>query len=165
MKFIQTNLKKVHIIEYESFNDNRGTFCEIYNKEIFGKKLKNINFLTDSFSYSRKNVLRGLHGDFKTWKLITCLEGLIYMIVVNNNKSQKDYKKWINLELSNKSKRSLFVPPGYGVGYFVKSKTALVHYKQSTIYEKKKQFSIKWNDKNYNFIWPKIKPILSDRDK
>ena len=165
MKFIQTKLKKVQIIEYTSFDDNRGTFFEVYNKEIYNKNGTEVKFLTDSFSYSHKNVLRGLHGDFQTWKLITCVEGSIYMVVVNNIDYEKEYKKWINLELSKKFNKSLLVPPGYGVGYFVKSKTAIVHYKQSTLYEKKKQFSIKWDDKEYNFVWPKIKPILSDRDK
>ncbi len=165
MKFIQTKLKKVQIIEYTSFKDTRGNFSEIYNKEIYYKNGTKVRFLTDSFSYSFKNVLRGLHGDFQTWKLITCVEGTIYVIVVNNNESDKEYNKWINLELSEKLNRSLLVPPGYGVGYFVKSKKTIVHYKQSTLYEKKKQFSIKWNDKKYNFIWPNIKPVLSNRDK
>lgn len=165
MKFIQTKLKKVQIIEYSSFSDTRGSFTEIYNKEFFNKNGNKVKFLTDSFSYSSKHVLRGLHGDFQTWKLITCVKGSIYLVVVNNINYGKEYKRWINLELSKEFNTSLLVPPGYGVGYFVRSKEAIVHYKQSTLYDRKKQFSIKWDDNNFEFKWPTKKPILSERDK
>ena len=132
---------------------------------LLSKNGNKVKFLTDSFSYSSKHVLRGLHGDFQTWKLITCVKGSIYLVVVNNINYGKEYKRWINLELSKEFNTSLLVPPGYGVGYFVRSKEAIVHYKQSTLYDRKKQFSIKWDDNNFEFKWPTKKPILSERDK
>lgn len=164
MKFIQTKFKEVQIIERDKFTDFRGEFSEIYNKEIYIKHGIKIDFITDSISYSNKNVLRGLHGDFNTWKLMTCVDGKIFIIIVNNIDADPNFKQWISLELSKTQNNSLILPPGYGVGYYVKSEKAAVHYKQSTIYKKNQQFTIKWNDANYSFKWPVKDPILSERD-
>ena len=90
MKKIKTKLSGVIIIQNTPFVDNRGKFIENYNKRNFYHNKIKISFKTDSFSYSKKNVLRGIHGDYKTWKLITCISGNVSFVVVNNMK--KHYK-------------------------------------------------------------------------
>ena len=162
----KTNLTGVLKIKLDPFKDFRGKYLEIYNNNVFFKKTrKKIKFIQDDISVSKKNVLRGIHGDFKTWKLITCLDGEFTLLVVNNLKNHKEFKKYQFFNLSDKNNMQILVPPGFGNAHYVKTKKAIFHYKQSTLYNRKSQFTINWKDSNYNFKWPKrIKPIMSKRD-
>jgi len=161
----KTNLMGVLKIKLKPFIDFRGKYLETYNNALFKRTKKKIRFIQDDISISKKNVLRGIHGDFKTWKLITCLEGEFILLVVNNLKSHKEYKKYQFFNLSDKNNLQILVPPGYGNAHYVKTKKAIFHYKQSTLYNQKSQFTIHWKDNNFKFKWPKkIKPIMSERD-
>ena len=161
----KTRLDGVLLIKPNTnFKDFRGKYIEIYNKkEYFLNKLK-MTFVQDDISVSKKNVLRGIHGDQKTWKLISCLQGSFFLIVVNNNKKSKQFNEWIGLKLSEHNFMSVLIPPKFGNGHVVLTKKAIFHYKQSTYYDKKSQFTLKWNDKFYKFKWPIKKPITSIRD-
>ena len=164
-QFLETKLKGVYLIKPYIFKDFRGSYTEIYNKIIFKKNKKDIPFIQDDISISKKNVLRGIHGDGKTWKLVSCLNGKFYLIVVNNDKKSKQYKKWISFTLDDKKKFMVLIPPKFGNGHVVLSSSAIFHYKQNTMYDRKSQFTLKWNDKDFKFKWPIVKPILSRRDK
>lgn len=161
----KTKLKGVLVIKPYKFKDLRGSFLETYNMGDFNKKIKKIKFVQDDISVSKKNVLRGIHGDNKTWKLVSCILGKIYLIVVNNDKKSKEYKKWISITLSEKNNKQILIPPKFGNAYVALSKKVIYSYKQSTYYDRKSQFTINWKDERYNFKWPIKKPILSDRDK
>jgi dTDP-4-dehydrorhamnose 3,5-epimerase len=147
------------------FKDFRGEYIETYNKDFFKKNNINIEFTQDDISVSKKNVLRGVHGDFKTWKLVTCLHGSFFLVVVNNDENSSQYKKSISFTLTDKNRELILIPPKFGNGHVVLSQTAIFHYKQNTNYDRSSQFTIKWNDSNYNFGWPIEDPILSERDK
>ena len=108
--------------------------------------------------------MRGVHGDANTYKLISCLYGTIYLLVVDNRPWSPQYKEWISFTLSDKNRKQVLVPPGYGNGHLVMSKTAVFHYKWSEYYNREAQFTIKWNDPEYEFWWPVKHPILSQRD-
>lgn len=146
------------------FEDFRGEYIETYNKNNYFKKNIKIDFIQDDISISKKNVLRGIHGDQKTWKLISCLFGSFYLVVINNNPSSDQYKKHISFTLSDRNKKQILVPPKFGNGHLVVSDEAIFHYKQSTDYNREGQFTIKWNDPEYNIWWPINRPILSIRD-
>ena len=166
MKFFKTKLKGVYLIKNKVFKDFRGKYFEIYNNEIFKKKRIKIKFIQDDISMSKKNVLRGIHGDQKTWKLITCIEGKFRLLVVNNDKKSNQFKKWQMFTLSEDNNHQVLVPPKFGNAHLVLSKRAIFHYKQNTMYDRKSQFTIKWNDPQYNFKWPKTKKkIISKRDR
>ena len=166
IKIKKTKLNGVlEITPSTNFLDFRGKYIEIYNKEyFFGKGIK-INFIQDDISVSNKNVLRGIHGDENTWKLISCLYGSFYLVVVNNNKSSSQYKKWIAFTLSDNDNKQILIPPKFGNGHLVLSEKAIFHYKQNTMYNRKKQFTIKWNDPSLNIFWPTNDPITSLRDR
>ena len=164
MKFFFTKLKNVFLIKPYIFNDYRGSYTEIYNHNIFKKNKISIRFIQDDISISKKNVLRGIHGDNKTWKLISCLYGKFYLIVVNNDKNSKEYKKWTSFILDDKNKNIVLVPPKFGNGHYILSKKAIFYYKQNTFYNRSDQFTIKWDNKDYKFKWPCRKPVLSKRD-
>jgi dTDP-4-dehydrorhamnose 3,5-epimerase len=148
-----------------NFEDFRGSYIEIYNKDLFNRAKLKIKFKQDSISISRKNVLRGIHGDNKTWKLISCLYGTFYLVVVNNNPNSRQFKQWESFLLSETNRIQILIPPKFGNGHLVLSDKAIFHYKQSTNYGENKQFTLKWNDPNLGIFWPHLgHPILSQRD-
>ena len=147
------------------FEDFRGTNVEIFNKALYENGvLDKVKWKIDSVSTSRQHVLRGIHGDEKTYKLISCLYGTIYLLVVDNRPWSPQYKQWISFTLSDKNHKQVLVPPGFGNGHLVMSETAVFHYKWSEYYDREAQFTIKWNDPEYEFWWPVKHPILSLRD-
>ena len=160
----ETSLKGVKKIQIDSFEDFRGSYTEIYNKEFFNEKNIKVEFIQDDISISKKNVLRGLHGDQKTWKLVSCLYGEFQLIVVNNDPNSLQYKKWESFILSFKNKVQILIPPKFGNGHLVLSDSCIFHYKQNTQYNRDGQFTIKWNDPSFNFKWKNNSPILSERD-
>ena len=165
LKIKRTKLNGVLIIRPPTiFKDFRGFYVETYNEKIYKKCGINHKFIQDDISVSKKNVLRGIHGDNKTWKLISCLYGEFYLVVVNNDKKSKNFKKHILIKVSDKNRLQVLVPPKHGNGHLVTSNEAIFHYKQTTEYDRKSQFTIKWNDKTLNINWPIKKPILSKRD-
>ena len=119
-------------------------------------------------SVSRQNVLRGMHGDSKSWKLITCLSGVVYLVVIDNRPESPNYLKWDSIVLSETNRKQVLVPPMFANGHLVLSDTAVFFYKWSYPGEYpdvKDQFTLKWNDPKVNVHWPIDNPILSKRDK
>lgn len=160
-----TELKGVLAIKPSTiFEDFRGSYVEIYNKELFNQAGINHEFVQDDISTSTKGVLRGIHGDNKTWKLISCLQGSFYFVVVNNDPDSEEYKKHTTFTLSASNRIQILVPPKFGNGHLVLTDTAIFHYKQTTYYDRNSQFTIKWNDSNFDIWWPNQSPILSQRD-
>ena len=148
----------VQIIEPDAFTDHRGDLWTIWKEGDY-----NLKFNHDKVSTSKKNVLRGIHGDNKSWKLVTCLYGKIYLVVLNTVS-----KKWGSIVLSDDNKKMVLIPPTYGNGHCVLSDHAVFMYKWS--YEGEypdveDQFSISWNDPTFNIDWPVKNPILSQRDE
>ena len=159
----KTELEGVLLIKPEIYEDSRGNLSELYNKKEFKKKNINIKFVQDTISVSTKQVLRGIHGDKKTWKLISCLHGCIYVVVVDCRK--ENFGKWLPFTLSGHNKNQVLVPPGYGLAHLVLSKEAIFHYKQSEYYDRESQFTYRYDDERFNIWWPNISPHLSERDE
>lgn len=163
MYFKKTKLDGVFTHKLTKSIDFRGFVIENFQK----KQISNfkLNFVQDTISFSNKNVLRGLHGDNSTWKLVSVIIGEAYIIVANNDKKSKMYRKWIALTVSKKNLYQILIPPKYALGYLALSKDILVSYKQTSYYGEYKQFTIKYNDKDFNFKWPNRKFKLSKRDQ
>ena len=154
----------IKVFKESIHNDKRGYLWTSWKKN---KKNKLI-FNHDKFSVSKKNVLRGLHGDKKTWKLISCVYGEIFFVVVNYDKKTKNFCKYKSFKLSHKNNQQILVPPNYLNGFLCLSENCVLHYKLSykgSYYDYDKQISKKWNDKSFNIKWPKRRYILSQRDK
>ena len=155
---------KIKIFRNNAFCDHRGRYWTSWKKE----STKKINFKHDKFSLSTRNVLRGLHGDTKTWKLVSCPYGKFLLVVVNFVKKSKNYLKWKSWILSHKYGLQILIPPNYANGHLCLSNKCLFHYKLSykgTYTDAKKQFSLKWNDPKLKINWGIKKPIISKRDK
>ncbi len=164
MKVIPSKLDGVLVIELEAFVDHRGYYVETYNEELYAKNGITTRFIQDDISVSKKDVLRGIHGDLKTTKLISCLWGSFFFVVMDARPDSPHFGQWESFTLSAENRRQVLVPAGYGNGHCVTSDWAIFHYKQSTTYNPQDQFTYKWNDRRFNISWPVHKPILSQRD-
>lgn len=154
---------EIQIFQPSSFEDYRG---ELYT--LFKQDNHDLVFNHDKVSISKQNVLRGLHGDSKAWKLITCLSGEIYLVVVDNRPESVNYLKWDWIVLTAKNRKQVLIPPMFANGHFILSQEATFFYKWSYPGEYpdiKDQFTLKWNDSRINIHWPITNPILSERDK
>lgn len=172
MKIEKTQLEGVLLIkpepvengEGECSQDMRGEFIESYNKQKYAKAGITIEFVEDDISISRKNVVRGMHGDDRTWKLISCLHGKMFFVAIYGEKSSNLFGTWQSFEISEENKHRLLVPPWYGSGYLALSEKIVVSYKQSEYFKPGGQFTLKWNDEKFNIPWPITDPIISARD-
>ena len=154
----KTKLEGVLQIKLEVFEDHRGYYVETYNEGLYKKNSIDVRFIQDDISVSAYNVLRGIHGDQETWKLISCLEGKFYLVVVNHDNGSSQYKQWESFVLSEKNHIQILIPPKFGNGHLVLSERAIFHYKQNTYYNPGGQFTILWND-------PEIPTLGKNSDK
>lgn len=166
METFPTTLESVRLIKPPTiFEDFRGHYVETYNERLYGEAGIDQHFIQDDISVSRRHVLRGIHGDDKTWKLISCLQGSFYMVVINNDPQSSQYRKWTSFTLSESNRLQVLVPPKFGNGHVVMSEQAIFHYKQTTDYDRSGQFTLIWNDPALNIWWPVQNPIVSQRDQ
>ena len=141
-------LKGLFIIKPSISFDNRGNiWTSFFRDEIEVLLPNNISFKHDKFSESKKNVLRGIHGDKKSWKLVTCVYGDIDQVIVDNRKESPTYLKWQKFTINDENRILILIPPNMGNSYFVNSDTALYHYKlayHGDYFDFDQQFSLKW---------------------
>ena len=166
----KTKLDGVLLIKPEVFEDFRGNYTMTFNQKKYLEAFKehginDITFVEDDISTSNKNVLRGIHGDNNTAKLISCLEGKFYLIVVNNIPGHAQYKQSISFNVSEFNRWQVYVPAGFGNGHLVITDRAIFSYKQTSYYNPESQFTLLWNDPELNLWWPIKDPILSYRDQ
>jgi dTDP-4-dehydrorhamnose 3,5-epimerase len=156
MKFIETNILDVIIIEPTVFDDTRGYFLESYNQNKFEEVVGKVLFVQDNESKSTRGVLRGLHFQkppFDQAKLVRCIDGTVLDVAVDIRKGSKTYGQHIAVELSGENKRQLFVPRGFAHGFLVLSDTATFAYKVDNTYAPEFDAGIRWNDTKLNIQW------------
>tara|TARA_B110000971_G_scaffold19343_1_gene17671 strand:- start:2090 stop:2608 length:519 start_codon:yes stop_codon:yes gene_type:complete len=160
---IKTKLEDLKLIKTKIFNDKRGFFKEVFQKRVE----KNNNFIFDCMSYSKKNVLRGLHFQKKKSqaKLLTVMQGKIFDVCVDLRKKSKTYGKYFSIELSQKSEHSILIPAGFAHGFLCLSKECIVYYKCSNYRDQNSETTLLWNDPSIRINWPNKNPILSDKDQ
>jgi dTDP-4-dehydrorhamnose 3,5-epimerase len=162
----KTELDSVLLIKPSTiFEDFRGTYVELFNEKLYSEVGINIKFVEDDISVNSRYVLRGIHGDRQTWKLISCLYGMFYLVVVNRDESSPQFNKWQSFVLSDHNRLQVLVPPKFGNGHLVLSELSIFHYKQSSYYDRAGQFTLPWNDPKLNIWWPIRNPIVSRRDE
>jgi len=169
-EIIKSNVVAGIVIFKPSINvDNRGTSYTTYHKDVFEPFLPDgLFFKHDKFSTSFHNVLRGIHGDTKSWKLVTAVFGEIIQVIVDCRKDSSTYNTWEMFTINQEYPISILLPPGIGNSFYVNSEVAVYHYKLAypgEYLDAEDQFSVKWNDPEIGIKWPNNNPILSNRDK
>ena len=166
MKFINTKLTGVVMVEPAVFEDPRGYFLETYHAWKYAEGGITGPFVQDNFSHSVRGTLRGLHYQLKhaQGKLVMALDGRIFDVAVDVRKGSPTFGQWVGVELSGENKRQLHVPPGFAHGFCVLSETADVLYKCTDVYSPQDERGIIWNDPTLGIQWPVADPLLSRKD-
>ena len=162
MKIIKTKFKDLNIYEKKSFADKRGYFRELFIQKYFKEK-----FPFDVMSYSKKNVVRGLHLQLKKpqSKFITVLKGKIFDVCLDCRLKSKTFGKYFFIILSDTENKSLLIPKGFAHGFCTLTDNVILHYKCSNYRNEKSEVGILWNDKDLKIKWPIKKPIVSIKDQ
>ena len=174
-----TKIKGVYIITPSIASDNRGNIYTSFLQEQIDALLPNgLYFKHDKFSHSTQNVLRGIHGDNKSYKFVSCVYGEILQVVVDCRKDSPTYLEYekfyiranaTSADSSKNAQKFILIPPNMGNAYFVRSKEAIYHYKlayQGEYIDAPEQFSLPYNDAQIGIDWELngITPVLSSRD-
>ena len=159
---IKTKFKDLFIFKNKSFKDKRGYFKELVKEKLIQNKLP-----FTVASYSKKNVIRGLHIQTKKsqGKFISVLKGRIYDVALDLRKSSKTFGKIFTCILSEKNSHSIYVPPGFAHGFCGLDKENYIIYSCTQYRNAKSEKAIKYNDKKLNIKWPVKKPIVSEKDQ
>jgi dTDP-4-dehydrorhamnose 3,5-epimerase len=162
---LPNKIKDIIEIQLSAFVDFRGEIYTFWNQKEFDY---NVNFNHDKFTLSNKNVLRGLHGDFESTKMVTCAWGEVFYVFLDFRKDSETYMQYDTVILSQSKKNAVIFPPGIASGALTLSENSVTSYKLSYprgYPDTNQQFSIKWNLPELNIKWPVEDIILSERDK
>ena len=167
-KFTKLGINDLILIEPVVFEDERGYFMEIYKESDFFVNGITYSFCQDNYSFSKKNVLRGLHYQLNPkaqGKLIRVVNGAIWDVVVDLRRSSESFLKWIAMELTFDNRKMLYIPPGCAHGFIALSKDVHLIYKCTKEYDQSLDAGIIWNDPDIKIQWPVKDPIVSEKDK
>ena len=169
MLIYPTNLKDAPLLKPRVFEDERGTFFEPWNQRTLDKLGLSLGFVQDNVSYSKKNVVRGLHYQRPNsqGKLVSVLHGSVFDVIVDLRESSDTFGEWQGFELSEQNKIMLFVPEGFAHGFLTLSDNVIFHYKCTGYYDPTSEHTLLWNDKTLAIDWPLpigVDPIVSPKD-
>ncbi|MEL4245546.1 dTDP-4-dehydrorhamnose 3,5-epimerase [Shewanella xiamenensis] len=169
MKFIDTAIEDVKIVEVNVFGDDRGFFMETFRADEFMKQTGAKAFVQDNHSKSSRGTLRGLHYQQQQTqgKLVRVTSGAVYDVAADMRESSPTFGKAVGVVLSAQNKRQLWVPEGFAHGFYVLTDSAEFVYKCTDYYDPKSEVSVKWDDADLAINWPLVHgelPLLSAKD-
>ncbi len=163
MKLLNTKIKGLSIIKSKVFKDSRGFLRETYQKRV----IKEIDFPFDIMSFSKKNVLRGLHFQSRNSqaKIITVTHGKIMDVAVDLRKESPTFGKYFSIIIGHDDDFSFYIPKNFAHGFLCLSKYCTINYKCSDYRNSNFEKTLLWNDPEIKIKWPIKNPILSKKDK
>jgi dTDP-4-dehydrorhamnose 3,5-epimerase len=169
MKFIDTAIADVKILEPTVFGDERGFFMETFRADEFARLTGAKPFVQDNHSKSAHGILRGLHYQLEQTqgKLVRVVAGAVFDVAVDMRQSSPTFGRWVGVELSAENKRQLWVPEGFAHGFYVLTESAEFVYKCTDYYHPQSEVSLLWNDPTVAIDWPLVNgaaPRLSGKD-
>jgi dTDP-4-dehydrorhamnose 3,5-epimerase len=170
MKFVETPLRDVMLIEPSVYGDTRGFFFEVYNEHRFAEAGIQAHFIQDNHSGSGRGILRGLHFQVRhaQGKLVRVSAGEVFDLVVDLRRSSPTYGQWYGTNLSAENKHQLWIPPGFAHGFYVLSEWAEFLYKVTERYDPTGEVTLRWDEPSLNIPWPLLAgqaPVLSVKDQ
>ncbi|MCK6616412.1 MAG: dTDP-4-dehydrorhamnose 3,5-epimerase [Cyclobacteriaceae bacterium] len=166
MQIVETGIGGLIEIIPVVYNDNRGWFFEFYKKNEFAKAGITNSFTQENLSFSKKNVVRGLHMQLPPYqqvKLVSVLQGKVLDVVVDLRKGSSTFGKWHTCILDSSKHNMILVPEGFAHG-FAALEDSLFIYKSTSMYQPAAETGIIWNDPQLAIPWPFTDPILSVKD-
>ena len=171
MKYIQTEIAGLWIIEPKVLSDSRGYFMESFKQEVFNQNVGKVDFIQENESGSSRGVLRGLHyqlAPYSQAKLVRVIEGTVLDVAVDLRKGSPTFGKYMAVELSGQNKRQFYIPQGFAHGFHVLSERAVFTYKVDKPYMPSHERSLRFDDPQIGIDWQITDPenvILSEKDK
>ena len=169
MKVTPTALPEVLILEPKVFGDARGFFMESWNAKVFREATGcDLPFVQDNHSRSAKNVLRGIHYQLvkPQGKLVRVVSGTVLDVAVDLRRASPNFGKWVGVELSAENQKQLWIPPGFGHAFVVRSESADFLYKTTEYWIPEYDRNLRWNDPTVNIDWGLggAQPLLAAKD-
>jgi dTDP-4-dehydrorhamnose 3,5-epimerase len=168
VKVAPTEIPEVLLIESKVFPDERGRVLESYNRRALAQAAGiDFEFVQDNDSFSKRNVLRGLHYQVGSpqGKLVRVMRGDIFDVAVDLRRSSPTFKRWVGLSLSAAAERAVWIPPGFAHGFLALS-DAQVSYKLTGYYSPAHERTLAWDDPDIAVRWPtKETPVISAKDR
>jgi dTDP-4-dehydrorhamnose 3,5-epimerase len=167
MKFIDTPLEGLLLIEPKVFTDSRGYFLETFSEKIFNETGISLPFVQDNQSFSYNNVLRGLHFQkppYEQGKLVRVVKGSALDVAVDIRKNSKTFGRHFSVELNERNKQMLWIPPGFAHGFVALEDGTLFLYKVTAYYNPAADSGIIYNDPELNIDWRISSPVVSQKD-
>lgn len=189
MIFKETKLKGAYIIELERLDDERGFFARSFCIDEFKKNGIDFNIVQCNISYNKKKgTLRGMHYQIEPHqeaKLVSCIKGAIYDVIIDLRKDSPTYCQWFATELygynfssthkpinslthqpiNSSTHQLLYVPEGFAHGFQTLEDNTVVFYQMSEFYHPECARGVRWDEPVFKIKWPIPKPIMSERDK
>jgi len=169
VRFLETPIAGVTVIEPQVFGDDRGFFMETWHREKFAAAGIDAAFDQDNHSRSSQGVLRGLHYQLPNpqGKLARVVDGAVFDAVADMRRGSPTFGRWFGIELSAENRRMLWAPAGVAHGFLVLSPSADFLYKCSGLYAPADERAVRWDDPTLAIDWPLpagLRPILSPKD-
>jgi dTDP-4-dehydrorhamnose 3,5-epimerase len=168
VRFTETAIAGVQLIDIEPHADERGWFGRIYCQDEFEAHGISGTLCQGSISFNpRQGTLRGMHYQAEPYpesKLVRCTSGRIFDVVVDLRPASATFRRWIAEELSAETRRSLFIPPGCAHGFLTLTDNAEVVYLMTDRHQPAASRGVRWNDPAFGIEWPASPVIISDRD-
>ena len=168
MEIQKTNIEGLLIITPKVFKDDRGSFFESYNRQLFASHGLDMEFVQDNQSTSCKGVIRGLHlqsPPFAQGKLVRVISGSVYDVAVDIRKSSSTFGKYVIVKLDAEENKLFWIPEGFAHGFIALEDNTVFQYKVTNYYNKDSEMSIRWNDPTLNIKWGIEQPLVSEKDE
>lgn len=167
-KLINTAFKDLIVFNHHNFNDKRGSFSKLYSEDFLFKK-KKIKIKQINFSLNKKRgTIRGMHyqiGKFAEEKIVTCISGKIFDVVIDLRKNSKTYLKSFSKIIKANSYESIIVPPSCANAILTLKHNTILHYYMGDYFNKKQYMGIRYDDKFFKIKWPFKPKIINERDR
>lgn len=168
MIFTETALAGAYVIDVEKITDERGFFARSWCRKEFEQHGLNSDFVQCNISYnSMRATLRGMHFQLPPYeevKLVRCVQGAIYDVIVDLRRDSSSYCHWQAVELNEKNRRALYVPEGFAHGFLTLTDDTEVLYQMSSWYEPDYAKGIRWDDEVIDIKWPQKPQCISRKD-
>lgn len=169
MIFIPQDIDDVYEVELDRYEDERGFFARSWCMKEFMERGLDGNIVQCNIAYNKyKGTLRGMHyqnAPNQETKLVSCISGSVYDVVIDLRKESPTYCKWIGVILSAEKHNALYVPKGFAHGYQTLEDNSTLFYQVSTAYAPQDEAGVRYDDKKFSIKWPLPIRKISDKDK
>ena len=166
IRVVETSIHEARVFYPDVFADERGFFKEVFSSEKYRALGLTDEFVQDNVSFSKRNVIRGLHCDPEMSKFVQVLRGQVFDVIFDFRRSSPTFRKWQSFDLSEQNHAQLYVPKGCLHGFLALTEDVVFTYKFGAYYNPEREFAVRWNDAELGIEWPAVEePNISVKDR